>query len=257
MTGHDAQIPDYLARNQAVWTKSSHEYEAEGRRGWSKAEPSWGIWGVPDSDCRVFPDVDGKDVIELGCGTGYVSSWVYQHGGRPVGIDPTWAQLSKAHAFQKEFARPFPLIQAPAEGVPLPDGSFDIAISEYGASIWSDPYLWIPEVSRLLRSGGELVFLVNGAILVMCLPDEYDVPAGPNLLRDYFGLHRIDWEDDNSVEFHLGYGDWIRLLRANGFEVEDMIELRPPEDATTRYPFVTVEWARRWPCEEVWKARKK
>ena len=36
-------------------------------------------------------------------------------------------------------------------------------------------------------------------------------------------MHRIEWPD-GSVEFHLGYGDWIRLLRANGFEVEDLIE---------------------------------
>jgi len=35
-------------------------------------------------------------------------------------------------------------------------------ISEYGASIWCDPYRWIPEASRLLRPGGDLVFLVNG-----------------------------------------------------------------------------------------------
>jgi hypothetical protein len=26
--------------------------------------------------------------------------------------------------------------------------------------------------------------------------------------------------------------------------------------AISRYPFVTLEWARQWPCEEVWKARK-
>jgi hypothetical protein len=35
-----------------------------------------------------------------------------------------------------------------------------------------------------------------------------------------------------------------------------LVELRPEPDATTRYPFVTLEWARQWPCEEVWKARK-
>jgi hypothetical protein len=44
--------------------------------------------------------------------------------------------------------------------------------------------------------------------------------------------------------------------RARGLEVEDLIELRPAQGATTRYPFVTLEWSRQWPCEEVWKARK-
>jgi hypothetical protein len=48
----------------------------------------------------------------------------------------------------------------------------------------------------------------------------------------------------------------IRLVRGCGFEVQDLIEIRPPSDATTRYPIATLEWARQWPCEEVWKARK-
>ena len=48
----------------------------------------------------------------------------------------------------------------------------------------------------------------------------------------------------------------IRLLRGCGLEVEDLLELRPEPAAITRYPFVTLEWARQWPCEEVWKARK-
>jgi len=59
------------------------------------------------------------------------------------------------------------------------------------------------------------------------------------------------------VEFHLGHGDWIRLLRANGFEITDLIELRPPDGATSTYPWVTAEWARSWPSEEVWRARRR
>ena len=59
------------------------------------------------------------------------------------------------------------------------------------------------------------------------------------------------------VEFHLAHGDWIRLLRANDFEILDLIELRAPPDAEMHpyYDFVTAEWARRWPSEEIWKAR--
>ena len=118
-----------------------------------------------------------------------------------------------------------------AEQTPFPDNSFDLAISEYGASIWCDPYRWIPEASRLLRPGGQLIYLVNGTIHMLCMPDLESEPATDRLLRDYFGMHRFEWPDDTSVEFHLGYGDMIRLLRGNGFEVEDLIEVRPPADA--------------------------
>jgi len=141
---------------------------------------------------------------------------------------------------------------------PLASERFDLAITEYGASIWCDPYRWVPEAARLLRPGGRLVFLVNGTLLMLTMPDlEADGPATDRLVRDYFGIHRFEWPDDEAIEFHLGYGDWIRLLRSNGFEVEDLLEVRPPEDSTTRYPFVTLDWSRRWPCEEIWKARKR
>jgi len=56
--------------------------------------------------------------------------------------------------------------------------------------------------------------------------------------------------------FHLSLGDWIRLLRQSGFVIEDLVEVRPRRDASTRFPFVTLEWSRQWPCEQVWKVRK-
>ncbi len=102
------------------------------------------------------------------------------------------------------------------------------------------------------------MFLGNGTLLMLCVPEsDDDGPAGERLLRPYFGMHRVEWPDDESVEFHLGHGDWIRLLGANGFEVTDLVELRPSETATTRYPYVELAWARQWPSEEVWKARKR
>jgi hypothetical protein len=41
----------------------------------------------------------------------------------------------------------------------------------------------------------------------------------------------MSWESDPGVEFLLGHGDWIRLLRAFGFEIDDMIEVYAPESA--------------------------
>jgi hypothetical protein len=94
-------------------------------------------------------------------------------------------------------------------------------------------------------------------LCILCVPDLETEPVTDRLLRPYFGMHRNEWPDSDGVEFHLGYGDWIRLLRANGFEVLDLVELRPPPDATTTYEWMTLDWARQWPSEEVWKARKR
>jgi hypothetical protein len=120
----------------------------------------------------------------------------------------------------------------------------------------ADPYRWVPEAARLVRTGGRLMFLVNRTILNLCALDAEE-PATDRLVRSYFGLHRLEWSTDASVNFCLGYGDWIRLLRSSGFDVEDLVELRPATGATTDDPCVTLAWARQWPSEEVWKARKR
>jgi SAM-dependent methyltransferase len=248
---------EYLAANQAAWEARADSEIVLAPRAWG-GEPNWGIFSIPDAEVGLLTrEFDGVDAVELGCGTGYVSAWLAQRGARPIGIDPTASQLRIAQQMQREHALAFPLVLAAGEQVPLRDESFDLVISEYGAAIWADPYRWIVEAARLLRPGGELIFLCNGLLLMLCVPDVDDVPATERLLRPQFGMHRVEWPDDPEVEFHLGHGDWIRLLRANGFDVEDLIELRPSADAETSYPFVTAEWARKWPCEEVWRARKR
>jgi hypothetical protein len=76
-------------------------------------------------------------------------------------------------------------------------------------------------------------------------------------VRPQFGMYRFEW--DGGVEFHLSHGDWIRLLRENGFEIEELIELQVPADARDHphYDFVPAAWAKRWPSEEIWRARKR
>jgi SAM-dependent methyltransferase len=253
------QLPEHAARNRAYWDEiNAPLYAAPGRRSWARDDITWGIFGVPETDLRALPDVAGKDVIELGSGTAYISAWLARRGARVTAVDLSEEQLRTARSLQDEHDLHFPLIHGNAESVPLPDASFDLAVSEYGASIWADPYRWIPEAARLLRPGGELVFLVNGTLWVLTVPDtDTDGPAAERLLRPYFGMHRFDWPDDPGVEFHLGYGEWIRLLRANGFEVLDLIEIQaPPEASSGSFDLVDPEWARKWPAEQIWRARR-
>ena len=74
------------------------------------------------------------------------------------------------------------------------------------------------------------------------------------LARDYFGMRK--W-DEESVDFMLPYGEWIRLFRRHGFTVEDLIELRPPANARSAYTFYApLAWARRFPAESLWVVRR-
>ncbi len=175
-------LSDAAIRNREVWTTANAEYtDRRARDAWAQEEVDWGMFSGPESEIGALGDVADKDVVELGCGTAYFSAWLARLGARPVGVDVTPAQLDTARRMQAETGLEFPLIEASAEDVPLPDGSFDLALSEYGASIWCDPERWIPEAHRLLRSGGELVFLCNSPIAIVCTPDEG--PVGERLVR--------------------------------------------------------------------------
>lgn len=250
---------DYLTVNEKAWTKLAESFVEAGEKSWASEEAAWGVFGIPESEAGLLTEnIEGKKTIELGCGTGYVSAWLARRGAIPTGIDLTEAQLATARRLQDVHGLHFPLFHGNAEATPFEDESFDFAISEYGAAIWCDPYKWIPEAARILKPGGALVFLANGLLTILTQTEPEDAPDSVTLKRDYFGLHRVEWFDDPpSVEFHLGIGDWIRLFRANGFEVEDFIELRASPEAETRYDYITASWASRWPCEQAWKLRKK
>jgi SAM-dependent methyltransferase len=253
MTG----ISDDARRNRAGWTKANAEYtDRRAGHAWAATQITWGVFGVPEASLDTLGDVDGLDVVELGCGTAYVSAWLARRGARPVGVDVTPAQLATARRCQSEFGIHFPLVEASAENVPLPAATFDLAVSEYGASIWCDPHLWIPEAHRLLRPGGRLWFLRNSTVSTLCARDAG--PPAETLQRPQRGLGRLEWPGEDSVEWQLPHGELFRLLRRTGFDVVDLVELYPPADAGDHsyYDTFSVEWARQWPSEEIWVAEK-
>jgi SAM-dependent methyltransferase len=250
---------DSIARNVEQWTKNNREaLDARANRAWASTEPRWGVFGIREADLgSPLGEVRGLDVVELGCGTAYFSAILAKVGARPVGVDPTPAQLATARRMQEETGIRFPLVEAPGERVPLPDATFDLAISEYGASLWAAPGQWVPEAARLLRPGGRLVFMTNSVLALLCTPDEGVV--GERLMRPQKGMYRFEWPGEIGVEYHLSHGDWLDLLHESGFDIERLIDVYAGADSTKDdyYGYVSPEWARKWPAEEIWTARKR
>jgi SAM-dependent methyltransferase len=247
---------DRIAGNVAQWTLTNREHtDEDAARQWHDPELKWGVFELPD---EWLGDPAGLDIVELGCGTAYVAAKLARAGARVVAVDPPPAQLETARRLQRETGIEFELVEAPAEDVPLGDESFDLAISEYGASLWADPERWLAEAARLLRPGGRLLFLTMSPLAHLCTPDEDETPIANRLVRDQFASWETRWEGYAGAEFHLPHGDWIRLLRANGFRVDALEELRAPADAHTHeyYFVIPAEWARRWPGEDLWICTK-
>jgi SAM-dependent methyltransferase len=237
------------------WTKVNKDFtDADAQRAWAEHELSWGMWAEPDAELGILGDVSGLDAVELGCGTAYFSARLARRGATVVGVDPTPAQLDTARRMQAEFGIGFQLIEAFAEDVPLPDASFDLAHSEYGASLFADPYRWIPEAHRLLRPGGRLVFMRATPLLFLCAHED---GLTEQLQRPLRGMNRNE-QPGQADQFMLPHGELFRLLRSTGFEVEELVELYAPDDAQRHeyYSFTSPDWARKWPAEEIWATRK-
>lgn len=211
------------------------------------------MWQIPEAELRVLGDVAGKDVLELGCGAAQWSISLAKLGARPVGLDLSPRQLEHARTAMAEADVEFPLVEASAEDVPLDDESFDVVFCDHGAFNFADATRLVPECVRLLRRGGLLAFSMVTPVFDIFWDNDSET-VGNEARNNYF--ENRGFEDDEGVDFQLPYGEWIRLFRANGLVVEDLIELRPPLDATSSYDLVKLDWARRLPAEHIWKARK-
>ncbi len=246
-----------IAVNRALWAVVNERFtDSAADRMWARPEVVWGLFEVPEQELGFLGDVAGLDVVEVACGTAYLSAWLARAGASPVALDVSGEQLTTARRLQAELGPVFPLLHADAERVPLASGCADLVVSEHGAGVWCDPERWLPEAARLLRPGGRLVFLTNSHLSALCVPAESGV-AGDRLLRGYRDAYRVGWSG-GGIEFHPSHGDWLRLLRAAGFVVEAMHDIFAPAEGGDHqfYEIVSAEWAVRWPAEELWVATR-
>jgi len=249
---------DDVRANLASWEADSAAYQqrnAEQLNRWDRL--AWGIWDLPEDEVGALGDLEGLDALELGCGAAQFGIRVAMQGARVVGLDFSANQLAAAGPHLRETGVRMPLVRGSAEELPFADASFDLVFCDHGATTFTDPRITVPEVARVLRSGGAFVFNISTPIIWMTWPP-VDGPPGRELLRPYFGMDRMVWdEEDGSIDFQLTYGEWIRLFRSCGLTVEDLIELRPgPGSDSTFSGYADVAWARDFPGEHIWKVRK-
>ena len=247
-------ISEHERKNREFWDadadayQAAHEHQLRSRR-------AWGVWGIPDLEVGALGDVRGLDVLELGCGG---AQWALALAPDPsliIGLDQSAGQLAHAVSNIAGTGARVPLVCASGEAVPLRRESFDLVFCDHGALSFCDPDRIVPECARLLRPGGRLVFNHSTLLHSLCFDPETQ-RQGDRLMLAYHGAGFFDWSE-GTFDFHRTYSDWIRCFNRSGFVVEDLIDLVPTADATTTYDeYVPLDWARRWPAEEIWVVRK-
>jgi len=242
-------------KNRRYWDRAADAYQERHGPQLNAGEMAWGVWAIPESELGVLGDVEGRDILELGCGGGQWSIFLARRGARPLGLDNSRQQLLHARRLTAEAGVVVPMVQGSAERPPFADESFDVVFCDHGGMSFADPELTVAQAERVLRPGGLLAFNMASPLLFLCW-SEWKEAVEPRLHRSYFEMRRFEY-NDGLVEYQIPNGEWIALFRRNRLDVEGLVELRPPEDATTTYEdFVPLEWALRWPAENIWMARK-
>lgn len=240
--------------NRAAWDAWADDYQMRHGpllRGDQSA--AWGLWRLPEESLRLLGDVSGQDVLELGCGAGYWSRALGLRNPRTVtALDISSNQLRHASSVVRDAK--VCLIQGDAERLPLRDGCIDLIFSDYGGMSWGQPNRTIPEAARVLRDGGRLVFCTHSPFFFVFWNDEAQrLEKEPQ--RPYFEVQtRI--VRGIAVDHQLPHGEWISLMRGSGLLIEQLLEVRPPDEARTSFRDRPLEWARKWPMEDIWVATK-
>ncbi|MDX3639997.1 class I SAM-dependent methyltransferase [Streptomyces sp. MB09-02B] len=112
---------------------------------------------------RLVQDLDGRRVVDLGCGVGRLTSWVSRRAGLTVGIDRSAGMVDRAQ--QAVAGRPAVALRASTAQLPLPSGAFDLVLAVFTLQHVVDEEEFrasVREMGRVAaRPGGELL-IVDG-----------------------------------------------------------------------------------------------
>jgi SAM-dependent methyltransferase len=214
--------------NRSWWDAEARAYQEEHGDFLGDAELLWCPEGLRESEAGLLGDVDGRDVLEVGCGAAQGARWLVGRGARVTAFDVSLGQLLESRRLDARSGVAVDrLVQADAQHLPFRDAAFDLAVSAFGAIPFvADSRRTMTELARVLRPGGRLVFSVTHPVRWV-FPDDPG-PAGLTVQQSYFD--RTPYVEVDAagtpvyVEHHRTLGDRVRELVAAGLVLEDVVE---------------------------------
>jgi 2-polyprenyl-3-methyl-5-hydroxy-6-metoxy-1,4-benzoquinol methylase len=210
------------AGKQDIYTSSDHGYASRTRR--APDNPRRAAKRLLDAKrefSRLFEHMDnlvapvdahfqiaGKSVLDFGCGTGALSVAMAIRGGVVTGVDPTMSSLEaathRAHYFGISHRFVTQLISS-APGLPFPDESFDIVISNSVMEFIPEKRgQYVLEMMRVIKRGGHLIISTENGYF----PVDY-----------YSGMVFTIFRRKRAIEKNLPYGltyfEMLRWVRAS------------------------------------------
>ena len=180
----------------------------------------------------LLPDVDGKHVLDAGCGPGVYSEWLVAHGGIVVAIDANEKMVALA---RQRLGEKVQVLQANLE-VPLDflvDASFDIIVCPLVMDYVKEWEPTFKEFHRILRAQGCLVFSME---------HPYMKYATHHLMSNYFKVERVEYvwrgfgKPVNVPSYRRPLSEVVNPLLKAGFILDQILEPLPIEEFYEKDP---------------------
>ena len=245
--------------NRAWWDASAREYYDEHGAFLGDVDLLWCPEGLREADVHLLGDVEGRDVLEVGCGAAQGARFLTALGARTTAFDVSHGMLLTARALDERTGVSVRTVQADAQRLPFRDASFDAVASAFGGLPFVDDSagLW-REVARVLRPGGRAVFSTTHPTR-WAFPDDPG-PAGLTVHQSYFDRTpyvEVDQAGDATyVEHHRTLGDRVREIVGAGLVLVDLLEPEWPEGHDREWGQWSPLRGRLLPGTSIWVAHR-
>ncbi|MGM9597253.1 MAG: class I SAM-dependent methyltransferase [Eubacteriales bacterium] len=194
---------------------------------------------------RMLPEIQGKDILDLGCGTGIFSFLFEQYDpARIVGIDASREMLKIAtqKAKQKNSKADFILGDA-ANAAAYVQKQFDLVFSSTTTHYIPDLEALFRSIGKCLKSNGVCILSVIHPVYSAMYPirhgerfpndDEWVVRYLDKRQRAYIQPwieYNDRFENRLSTSYHYTFGDYVNAIVKSGLVIKEVEEPLPPED---------------------------
>lgn len=235
-TRRAAAAGETATANRRWWDAEAPGYHAEHGAFLGDTDFVWGPERLREEDAGLLGDTAGRDVLEIGAGSGQCSRWLAGRGAHVVATDLSAGMVATGlrvnAGIAADSAGRVPFVQCDGRSLPFADASFDVVFTAYGVVPFvADSDAVMAEAARVLRPGGRFVFSTTHPVR-WAFPDDPG-PRGLTVSQSYFDRTPYVEQDASGratyVEHHRTLGDRVREIAGAGLRLLDVVEPEWPE----------------------------